>query len=77
VEVRTPTSKYPDGFEMTNNQIRASKDSKSDYQIYRLCALVVKTKEYKIQIYDGTINDAKFLFETKSVVAYKSRIIAY
>ena len=45
VEIKTTTSKYPD---RTNNEIRASKDPKFDYLIYRLYALDVKAKKCKI-----------------------------
>ncbi|MGN1343669.1 MAG: DUF3883 domain-containing protein [Traorella sp.] len=56
VEVKTSKDKYTDGFDITSNEIAASQKCDS-YKIYRVYDLNIKTKECKLQIYDGSIND--------------------
>lgn len=71
VEVKTTTSSYVDGFEMTRNEIEASLNTNYEYQIYRVYDLQLKTKDCKIKIYKGPIDDKRFMIETTKVVVYK------
>ena len=71
VEVKTTTSSYVDGFEMTRNEIEASLNTNYDYQIYRVYDLQVKTKDCKIKIYKGPVDDEKFILETTKVVVFQ------
>lgn len=56
---------------MTRNDIEASKNTNYDYQIYRVYDLQVKTKDCKIKIYKGPVDDEKFILETTKVVVFK------
>ena len=49
VEVKTTTSSYVDGFEMTRNEIEASLNTNYEYQIYRVYDLQVKKKTVKLK----------------------------
>ena len=71
VEVKTTTSNYVDGFEMTRNKVEASLNMNYDYEVYRVYDLKLKTKECKIQIYKGPINDENYTLETTKVVVFK------
>ncbi|RJU23087.1 DUF3883 domain-containing protein [Streptococcus sp. AM43-2AT] len=71
VEVKTTTSSNVDGFEMTRNEIEASLNTNYEYQIYRVYDLQVKTKDCKIKIYKGPIDDKRFMIETTKVVVFK------
>ena len=71
VEVKSTTSSYVDGFEMTRNEIEASKNTNYDYQIYIVYDLQVKTKDCKIKIYTGPVDDENFVIETTKVVVFQ------
>ena len=57
VEVKTSKGKYADGFDISSNEVAASQVKDSVYKIYRVYALNTKTKECKLQVYEGPIAD--------------------
>lgn len=71
IEVKATSSKYSDGFEMTQNEIRASEDKNYQYKIYRIYELNLKNKECKLKIYDGPVDSNNFVLETVCVKVYK------
>lgn len=72
VEVKTTTSDYVDGFEMTYNELNASRDKKYEYKIYRVFSLDVKTRECKIKVIEGAINKKDYnLVSTRVAVYFK------
>lgn len=71
IEVKATTSKYLDGFEMTQNEIKTSQNKNFQYKIYRIYELDLKNRECKLKIYDGPIDDNNFVLETKSVKVYQ------
>ena len=56
---------------MTRNEIESSLNTNYEYQIYRVYDLQVKTKDCKIKIYKGPVDDEKFILETKKVVVFQ------
>lgn len=59
IEVKTSTSKFSDGFEMTSNEVEASR-GEFPYKIYFVYGLKVASKECKIKVYNGPINEDVF-----------------
>lgn len=71
IEVKATTSKYSDGFEMTQNELKVSLDKNYPYKIYRIYDLNIENKECKLKIYDGPIDSENFVLETQCVKVYK------
>ncbi|MGN0482332.1 MAG: DUF3883 domain-containing protein [Lachnospiraceae bacterium] len=71
VEVKTSKDNYADGFEMSYNEIEASKDDKYTYLIYRVYGLNMKTRECKIKIYEGPVTDDNFKTVPTKVAVYQ------
>lgn len=71
IEVKTTSSKYSDGFEMSINEIRTSQDKNHQYKIYRISELNLINKECKLKMYVGPIDTNNFVLETISVKVYK------
>lgn len=59
IEVKTSKDKYADGFDISSNEVAASQVKDIIYKIYRIYKLNTKTKECKLQIYEGSISDEK------------------
>lgn len=71
VEVKTTTNNYADGFEMTQNEIWASQNPNYKYEIYRIYNLDSSKHECNLTVYEGPINDERFVLETKKVIVYQ------
>lgn len=71
VEVKTTTNNYTDGFEMTQNEIFASQNPNYKYEIYRIYNLNASKHECNLAVYEGPINDERFVLETKKVIVYQ------
>lgn len=71
VEVKTTTNNYTDGFEMTQNEILASQNPNYKYEIYRIYDLNASKHECNLTVYEGPINDERFVLETKKVIVYQ------
>lgn len=71
VEVKTTTNNYTDGFEMTQNEIFASQNPNYKYEIYRIYNLSASKHECNLAVYEGPINDERFVLETKKVIVYQ------
>ena len=63
VEVKASKERYADGFEMSRNEIEASKDTNFQYLIYRVYNLNAKTRECNIKVYSGAVTDEAFKLE--------------
>lgn len=59
IEVKTSKLKFSDGFEMSSNEVEASRDG-YPYKIYFIYDLNVESKKCKLKIYDGPITDDSF-----------------
>jgi len=71
IEVKATTKKYSDGFEMTQNEIITSQNKQFQYKIYRIYELNLETRECKLKIYDGPIDDNNYELEAKCVKVYQ------
>jgi len=71
IEVKTTKSNYSDGFEMSWSEVEASKDTNFKYQIYRVYDLNIETKECKIKVYEGPVNEDNFKLVQTQVAVYK------
>jgi hypothetical protein len=71
IEVKASRNKYADGFEMSYNEVMASKDDRYKYQIYRLYSLNSKTKECRLKIYDGPITEEGYKLVSTKIAVYK------
>lgn len=59
IEVKASKLKFSDGFEMSSNEVEASRDV-YPYKIYFIYDLNVELKKCKLKIYDGPITDKSF-----------------
>ena len=59
IEVKASKLKFSDGFEMSSNEVEASRDG-YPYKIYFIYDLNVESKKCKLKIYDGPITDDSF-----------------
>ncbi|MGF7494888.1 DUF3883 domain-containing protein [Lactococcus lactis] len=71
IEVKTSTSKFSDGFEMSRNEIKASTSKNANYFIYRVYDLNIKTRECKIKIFEGPVSSETFNLEATSYKVYQ------
>lgn len=71
VEVKASKDNYADGFEMSYNEVAASLDPNYKYSIYRIYGLNTKTKECKVKVYEGPVNDANFKLVSTKVAVYQ------
>ena len=70
VEVKSSIQRYSDGFVMSQNEIEASQDKNHKYLIYRVYDLNAKTRECKIKIYEGPIDDKSFKLVPRTIAVY-------
>ena len=71
VEVKATTDKYSDGFEMSRNEIEASKDPNYKYYIYRVYNLDPKTRKCLTKVYEGPVTEDKFNLVSTKVAVYQ------
>lgn len=71
VEVKASKAKYADGFEMSFNELKAFLDEDYGYIIYRVYGLNTKTKECKVKIYRGPVDDDNFKIVITKVAVYQ------
>ena len=71
IEVKASKEKYSDGFEITRNEIEASKNKDYPYIIYRVYNLDIKNKNCSIEIYSGPVTDETFKLESTKFIVYK------
>lgn len=71
VEVKASKDNYADGFEMSYSEVAASLDSHFKYIIYRIYGLNTKTKECKVRVYEGPVNDANYKLVSTKVAVYQ------
>ncbi len=71
IEVKASKDNYADGFEMSYNEVAASLDTNYKYLIYRIYGLNTKTKECKVKVYEGPVNDANFKLVSTKVAVYQ------
>ena len=67
IEVKTTTGVYPDGFEMTSNEVEVSEKDKDNYLIYRVYNLDIESRKCDIKIYSGPVNKEHFEIKVMSV----------
>ena len=56
---------------MTQNEIITSQNKQFQYKIYRIYELNLETRECKLKIYDGPIDDNNYELEAKCVKVYQ------
>lgn len=71
IEVKTSTNNYSDGFEMSDNELKASQDTKFKYRIYRIYGLNAKTKECKLKVFECPFADDCYKVIPTKWVVYK------
>lgn len=71
VEVKASKANYADGFEMSLNEVMASADTKYKYQIYRIYGLDTKTRECRVKVYDGPVNEDSFKMVSTTYAVYQ------
>lgn len=71
IEVKASKRNYSDGFEITRNEIEASKNKDYPYIIYRVYNLDIKNKNCSIEIYSGPVTDETFKLEPTKFIVYK------
>ena len=71
VEVKASKNRYADGFEMSRNEIEASKASDCKYLIYRLYNLNAKTRECSIKVYTGPVTEDVFRLQPTKIAVYQ------
>ena len=71
VEVKASKKNYSDGFEMSYNEVAASLDPDYKYRIYRIYGLNTKTKECRIKVYEGPVNEENFKLVKTKVAVYQ------
>ena len=69
-EVKSTTQNKIDGFEMSYNEVAASKDPNFKYRIYRVYALDMATKTCKYKVYEGAVTDDKYNLVSKSIAVF-------
>lgn len=72
IEVKASKSKYSDGFEMSANEVEASK-GEAPYKIYFVHDLDVKLKQCKIKIYDGPFMDGPYKLVPTTYKVYNNQ----
>lgn len=70
IEVKTTTTSYIDGFDMSKNEISFSQEKKQDYEVYRLFNLNTDNMTVSINIYRGPFNGNKYHLEPLNVKVY-------
>lgn len=73
VEVKTTTSNFIDGFEMSRNEILASQNQNYKYKIFRIYSLDTRTCECKLKIYEGPVDNNYFILEPTVLTVYQKR----
>lgn len=72
IEVKATKKNVCDGFEITYNEVNSSRDTNYKYLIYVVYDLDMKTKNCKIKVYEGPVNEDNFtMFPTKYAVYQK------
>ena len=71
IEVKASKGRYSDGFEITRNEIEASKNKDHPYIIYRVYNLDIENKNCSIEIYQGPVTDETFKLEATKFIVYK------
>lgn len=70
IEVKATTKKYADGFDITPNEIEASKNSNFEYMIYRVFDLNLSLHTSKLKIYYGEVSEETFKLLPTGFKAY-------
>ena len=63
IEVKASKSKNSGGFEMTQNEVKASIKHPEHYKVYYVYAIDIDTKNCRIKIYDGPFTDELYKME--------------
>ncbi|USS90814.1 DUF3883 domain-containing protein [Fructilactobacillus carniphilus] len=71
IEVKTSIRKQADGFDITDNEVKESLVENSNYKIYRIYDLNIKTCKCKLKIYDGPIIEESFKLVPTSYKLYQ------
>lgn len=71
IEVKATKSNYPDGFEMSYNEVAASLDPNYLYFIYRVYGLNTKTKACRIKVHKGPVTVDNFKLVSTKVAVYQ------
>ena len=71
IEVKASKGRYSDGFEITRNEIEASKNKDHPYIIYRVYNLDIENRNCSIEIYSGPVTDETFKLEATKFIVYK------
>lgn len=71
VEVKTSKGNYADGFELSYNEVKASRVTDYKYMIYRVYGLNIKSKTCRIKVYDGPVNSNTFKLIVTKVAVYQ------
>ena len=71
IEVKASKDRYADGFEMSRNEVEASKDTRFQYLIYRVYNLNSGNKECSIKVYSGPVTEDVFKLEPTKVAVYQ------
>ena len=63
IEVKASKSKNSGGFEMTQNEVKASIKHPEHYKVYYVYAIDIDTKNCRIKIYDGPFTNEFYTME--------------